>query len=277
MTRSPISAMSATAPCGKRCRGRCAHLLTPLCQESPQSLAEVYREVAGTVMAYPMGNVHPRFWAWYMGSSNFTGAIGDFLAAIQGSNLGGGSHAAALMDRQVVGWLKTMVGFPRSASGTLVSGGSIANLVGLAVARNVKAGVDVRELGVAAIEKSLCFYGSDQIHSCHRKAMEALGLGNRALRRIPTDARCASTSMRCGPPSRRTGPPDLRPCCVIATGRARSTRARSTTAGACGSRQRRGSLVPCRRLHRRAHRHRAQECLPRRGDRTGRFGRARSA
>ena len=63
------------------------------------------------------------------------------------------------MDRQVVDWLKTMVGFPHSASGTLVSGGSMANIVGLAVARNVKAGVDVRELGVAAIEKSLCFYG----------------------------------------------------------------------------------------------------------------------
>jgi len=40
----------------------------------------------------------------------------------------------------------------------------------------------------AAIEKPLCFYGSDQLHSCHRKAMEALGLGNRALRRISTDA-----------------------------------------------------------------------------------------
>ena len=46
-------------------------------------------------MPYPMGNVHPRFWSWYMGSSNFTGALGDFLAAIQGSNLGGGNHAAA--------------------------------------------------------------------------------------------------------------------------------------------------------------------------------------
>ena len=78
----------------------------------PEPLAEVYREVAETVMAYPMGNIHPRFWAWYMGSSNFTGAIGDFLAAIQGSNLGGGNHAAALMDRQVVDWLKEMVGFP---------------------------------------------------------------------------------------------------------------------------------------------------------------------
>ena len=155
---------------------------------SPAPLADVYGEVADNVMSYPMGNVHPRFWAWYMGSSNFTGAVGDFLAAIQGSNLGGGNHAAALMDQQVVNWCKEMMGFPPSASGTLVSGGSMANIIGLTVARNAQAGVDVRELGVAAIEKPLRFYGSDQLHSCHRKAIEALGLGHRALRRISTDA-----------------------------------------------------------------------------------------
>ncbi|TIM59725.1 MAG: amino acid decarboxylase, partial [Mesorhizobium sp.] len=73
---------------------------------SPQPLAQVYGEVARNVMAYPMGNIHPRFWSWYMGSSNFTGALGDFLAAVQGSNLGGGNHAAALMDSQVVDWCK---------------------------------------------------------------------------------------------------------------------------------------------------------------------------
>ncbi|RWG59839.1 MAG: aspartate aminotransferase family protein [Mesorhizobium sp.] len=155
---------------------------------SPAPIAEVYGDVARNVMAYPMGNIHPRFWSWYMGSSNFTGALGDFLAAIQGSNLGGGNQAAGLMDSQVVDWCKEMVGFPASASGTLVSGGSMANLIGLTVARNAKAGVDVRERGVGAIPKPLRFYASDQVHSCHRKAMEALGLGNRALRRVSTDA-----------------------------------------------------------------------------------------
>ena len=152
--------------------------------QSPTPLAEIYGDVVDKVMPYPMGNIHPRFWSWYMGSSNFTGALGDFLAAIQGSNLGGGNHAAALMDGQVVDWCKQMTGMPASASGTLVSGGSMANIIGLTVARNTKAGIDVREHGVAAIEKPLRFYGSDQIHSCHRKAMEALGLGNKALRRI---------------------------------------------------------------------------------------------
>jgi glutamate/tyrosine decarboxylase-like PLP-dependent enzyme len=133
-----------------------------------------------------MGNTHPRFWAWYMGSSNFTGALADFLAAVQGSNVGGGNHAAARIDEQVVDWCKEMIGFPASASGTLVSGGSMANTIALIVARNVKAGIDVREHGVAAIRRPLRFYASDQIHNCHRKALEAMGLGNRALQRIPT-------------------------------------------------------------------------------------------
>ncbi|MBZ9726466.1 aspartate aminotransferase family protein [Mesorhizobium sp. CO1-1-11] len=184
---------------------------------SPTPLAAVYGEVSRTVMSYPMGNIHPRFWSWYMGSSNFTGALGDFLAAIQGSNLGGGNHAAGLMDSQVVNWCKEMLGFPASASGTLVSGGSMANIIGLTVARNVKAGVDVREHGVSAIEKPLRFYGSDQIHACHRKAMEALGLGNRALRRIPTDAglRIDIDALRAAISEDRAA--GFKPACVIGT------------------------------------------------------------
>ncbi|WP_217575820.1 aspartate aminotransferase family protein [Mesorhizobium sp. GbtcB19] len=184
---------------------------------SPAPVSAVYDDVARNVMAYPMGNIHPRFWAWYMGSSNFTGALGDFLAAIQGSNLGGGNHAAGLMDSQVVNWLKEMVGFPASASGTLVSGGSMANIIGLTVARNVKAGVDVRERGVGAMPKPLRYYASDQAHSCHRKGMEALGLGNRALRRIPTDAglRIDIAALRAAIAEDREA--GFKPACVIGT------------------------------------------------------------
>ncbi len=74
---------------------------TPLPQ-GPTPLENVYGMLSENMMPYPMGNIHPRFWMWYMGSSNFTGAIGDFLAEVQGSNLGGGNHSAALMDQQVV-------------------------------------------------------------------------------------------------------------------------------------------------------------------------------
>ncbi|MEI2301296.1 pyridoxal phosphate-dependent decarboxylase family protein [Ensifer sp. MJa1] len=162
-------------------------LVAPL-PKTGKPLAEIYASVVENVLGYPMGNIHPRFWAWYMGAGNFTGALGEFLAAVQGSNVGGGNHAAALMDQQVVNWCKEMLGFPASASGSLVSGGSVANILGLTVARNAKAGVDLRERGVAALKQPLCFYGSDQIHSCHRKGVEVLGLGNEALRRISTDS-----------------------------------------------------------------------------------------
>src|SRR5215472_11038609 len=191
-----------------------AFFASPL-PRSPAPLAGVYREVVDKVMSYPMGNIHPRFWAWYMGSSNFTGALGDFLAAIQGSNLGGGNHAAAMMDGQVVSWCKEMIGFPASASGTLASGGSMANTIALIVARNAKAGVDVREHGVTAIERPLRFYASNQVHSCHRKAIEAMGLGNRALQRLPTtdDLRINLDALRTAVARDRDA--GFQPACVI--------------------------------------------------------------
>ncbi|MBW4656698.1 MAG: aminotransferase class V-fold PLP-dependent enzyme [Kaiparowitsia implicata GSE-PSE-MK54-09C] len=180
-------------------------------------LDAVYRQVMENLMPYPMGNIHPRFWSWYMGSSNLTGALADFLAAVQGSNLGGGNHAAASMDNQVVNWCKEMMGFPPSASGTLVSGGSMANLIALTVARNVKAGVNIREDGVGTIEKPLRFYASDQVHSCHRKAVEALGLGNKALRRIPSDRdlRIDVAALRAAIREDRAA--GFQPACLIAT------------------------------------------------------------
>ena len=196
--------------------GARARFFTPL-PRTPEPLADVYRTIAETVMRYPMGNIHPRFWAWYMGSSNFTGALGDFLAAVQGSNLGGGDHAATLMDQQVVNWCKEMIGFPAAASGTLVSGGSMANMIGLTVARNKKSGVDVRERGVAAIEMPLRFYGSDQLHGCHRKAMEALGLGNRALRRIPSDGGLRIDIRALGKAIAEDRAAGFQPACVIAS------------------------------------------------------------
>ncbi len=177
----------------------------------------VYGLVKDNVLAYPMGNIHTRFWSWYMGAGNFTGALGDFLAAVQGSNLGGGSHAAALVDQQVVGWLRDMIGLPATASGTLVSGGSMANLIGLTVARNAMAGIDLREEGVGALEKPMRFYASDQVHSCHRKAVETLGLGNSALRRIPTDAACRMDFAALREAIARDRESGFRPACVIGT------------------------------------------------------------
>ncbi len=193
-----------------------AAYLTPV-PDQPTPLESVYAELNKNLLPYPMGNIHPRFWGWYMGAGNFTGALGDFLAAIEGSNLGGGNTAAAQLDRQVVNWLKEMLGFPASASGTLTSGGSMANMVGLTVARNAMAGIDVRTEGVTNLPQPLRYYASDQVHSCHQKAVETLGLGSRALRLVPSDENFrmdVSSLEKMIAEDRAAG---LRPACVIAT------------------------------------------------------------
>ena len=185
--------------------------------KAPAPLEEVYTDVTQRLYPYAMGNIHPRFWAWYMGSGCLTGALADFLAAIDGSNLGGGNTGANLVDRQVTDWLRRMMGFPDGASGALVSGGSMANIVGLMAARNAMAGVDLHQQSVAEIDAPLRFYASDQVHACHMKAMNVLGLGGKALVRVATDHdfRMDIDALRAAITTDRSA--GVAPACVIAT------------------------------------------------------------
>jgi glutamate/tyrosine decarboxylase-like PLP-dependent enzyme len=80
-----------------------------------------------------------------------------------------------------------MVGFPGSASGVLVTGGSVANLVALAAARDA-ADPRVTDEGLTAAGARLSVYASAQTHNSVDKAVRLLGLGQRGLRSIPVDA-----------------------------------------------------------------------------------------
>ena len=163
-----------------------AHLQQPLPLEGEPPEA-IYEDFRANILPYPMGNVHPRFWSWVMGNGTALGMLAEMLAAGFNPNMGGGEHVGIYVERQVLDWTKQMLGFPPEASGLLVSGGSMANLVALAVARNVQAGFDVRREGLQNCRQRLMFYTSSEAHSSIQKAVELLGLGAESLRLLPVD------------------------------------------------------------------------------------------
>jgi aromatic-L-amino-acid decarboxylase len=145
---------------------------------------QAYADFVQFVRANPMGNIHPRFWGWVIGGGTPLGALAEMLAAGLNPNMGGGEHAANYVEQQVLAWCKEMLDYPMEASGLLVSGGSMANFVGLAVARNARAGYDIRREGLAAAPQRLVLYASSEAHSSVQKAVELLGLGSSALRLV---------------------------------------------------------------------------------------------
>jgi glutamate/tyrosine decarboxylase-like PLP-dependent enzyme len=150
-----------------------------------KSLEEVYSEFVKMILPYPMGNIHPRFWGWALGTGTITGSLAEFLSASINSNMGGGNHGAILVENQVINWIKELMGFQKSASGLLTSGCSAANLIGLLVARKTKVHYNIRKKGNQNITTPLIVYASSEIHSSIQKAVEIMGLGSDHLHLIP--------------------------------------------------------------------------------------------
>jgi glutamate/tyrosine decarboxylase-like PLP-dependent enzyme len=146
-------------------------------------LEQVYERFLRDILPYPTGNAHPRFWGWVMGNGTPTGMLADMLAAGMNAHLAGFNQSASTIERQVIGWLRDLMGFPDNASGLLVTGGTAANLNGLLAARAAKAGWDVRQEGLL-VGPPLTVYGSVETHNSAVKACDMMGIGRQAFRKI---------------------------------------------------------------------------------------------
>src|SRR5207249_5704060 len=143
----------------------------PVHGASPDDILGEFRD---HVEPYPFGNGHPRFWGWVNSPPAVMGVFADALAAAMNPSCAGGNHAAIYVERQVIAWFRELLGFPTTAMGLLTSGGSMATLTALAVARHTKTGLDVRADGLRGAPNRFAFYASSQGHSCIRKAVELL-------------------------------------------------------------------------------------------------------
>ena len=100
------------------------------------SLEEVYQSFVDNILPYPTGNAHPRFFGWVMGNGTITGAYADFLASAMNAHVAGYDQAATVVEDKVLSWMKELMGYPQEATGVLVSGGTMANINAVLVARN---------------------------------------------------------------------------------------------------------------------------------------------
>lgn len=113
-------------------------------------------------------------------------------------------------------WLGQMTGFGADAFGCFTTGGTMANLYGMAAARAEVAGWDVRRHGLSG-QPRLVAYASEHAHICIEQSMAMLGLGTDQLRRVPLDcsfsmqveclARMIKEDLEAG----------LKPFCIIGT------------------------------------------------------------
>ena len=162
------------------------NLKKPLPME-PQGAEKAYHDFLENVLPYPMGNIHPRYWGWVDGTGTPFGMLAEMLAAGMNPSCDGGDHVASYVEAQVLDWLKEMLDYPAEASGLLTSGGSMANLIGLTVARNTMAGFNVRQRGLQVSSRKMILYGSAEMHSSIQKTVELLGLGGDSLHKVPVN------------------------------------------------------------------------------------------
>jgi aromatic-L-amino-acid decarboxylase len=126
-----------------------------------------------------------RFFGYVLGSGEPVAAVADLVASVLNQNVTAwrSGPAAVTIERTVVGWLAQAIGCP-GFRGSLTGGGSSANLMALAMARETK--MSGNEVGVRSGPQGM-IYASEEVHMSIPKSVALLGIGRKNLKLIPTD------------------------------------------------------------------------------------------
>ena len=169
-------------------------------------LTLVERDVMGAITTVD----HPRFYAFVPGPGSFVGAMADALSS--GFNVFAGHWLAAsgpgAVELQTIDLLRRACGFPEGAGGLFLSGGSMANLSGLATARAVKLGGPVPDAVI---------YLSDQAHSSVAKGLRVLGFSTKQVRSVAVDDGLRLDVRALEQAINDDRAPGLRPFCIVAS------------------------------------------------------------
>ena len=172
------------------------------------SFDELLNKAAEEIFPNNMFLNHPRFFAWIPGPSNFISVMADALAS--GFNVFSGVERAGAAANQiellVIRWLVQLLQLGEQAGGILTSGGSVSNLMGLCIAREVMLQGQMTDAVI---------YCSDQTHGSNSKALKILGFSEDQLRVLPSDDQQRLDMRRLCDQLRKDRTQGMRPFCVI--------------------------------------------------------------
>src|SRR6202171_4979685 len=159
--------------------------------ENGESMQTILADVDRLIVPALTHWSHPSFFAYFATSTSAPGIFGELLSAAFDvkSMLWRTSPASTELEEVTLDWLRQMIGLDAGFSGFIYDTASVSSMHAIAAARE---GVEmrIREEGMSGRKDLplLRVYASDQAHSSIDKGIITLGLGQRALRKIPTDS-----------------------------------------------------------------------------------------
>lgn len=152
-------------------------------------------EVIGRILDGSAGAIHhmaaPTFFGFVLGGSHPVGVAADMLVAAWGQNAGSAYETPAVtgMERAVCDWAVDLMGLPPQSGVGIVTGGTVANMVGVMAARNgllAAQGWNVEDTGLFGAPEIPVLIGADA-HSAPFAALRYAGLGAGRAIRVATD------------------------------------------------------------------------------------------
>jgi aromatic-L-amino-acid decarboxylase len=157
------------------------------------SAEEIFTTLRRDVIPHAMNIPSPRYFGLFNPTPLPIAVWADAVASALNQNGAAwrNSPSASVIEARVLRWLCRLVGYGEESFGTLTSGGSEANLIGLKCARD-HAFEGARDRGLRRASDGaghLVVYASEQCHYSFVKSVDILGLGRENLRKIETDER----------------------------------------------------------------------------------------
>src|SRR5205823_4256160 len=201
-------------PADQRTYGTLDDALPEMGEDPGKVLDEICREMVDEGFNVPSAN--------YFGLMNptptYMAVLAEALVAALNPQLASlaRSQLAARIERETVRWIGERVGWDRPFDGTFTSGGNEANYSALAMALATHFPQSVED-GLSAIQARPVLYTSDEAHHSLDKSAGLLGLGRKALRRIPVNAAAQMDTLQLEKQITQDKTAGFAPFCVIAT------------------------------------------------------------